>query len=225
MKLELIPVIEIKSYRKDVLTPKEVPYWENPMRWDQYNAECFKLAGFKDKLEPYFPGSSFYRISEITLSNLSKIVLELTHTWRDENFVKENCSPLSGGYVLRIDEMDKYFPQCCGDLSDFQHWVNLSKGEIKGFWAGHPEPLVRIEGDTISFDFEISATTKYFAPLPDVKFISFSIIDLQNALKSTKEELELLEKRLNKINQEELLFKGSICDLLIWDTDNFKTDS
>lgn len=82
MALELIPVIEIGYNNQDIPTPDRSPYWKHPILWDQYNAESYKKAGFKDDLKPYLAGSSFYRLSEITDSNLTKLVIDHTQEMR-----------------------------------------------------------------------------------------------------------------------------------------------
>ncbi|QQT54542.1 hypothetical protein I6I98_04605 [Sphingobacterium multivorum] len=82
MALELIPVIEIGYHNQGIPTPDKYPYWEYHILWDKYNAESHKKAGFKDDLNPYLAGSSFYRLSEITDSNLTKLVIDHTHEMR-----------------------------------------------------------------------------------------------------------------------------------------------
>ena len=97
MTVELIPVIEIGYNNQDVPTPDKYPYWEYAELWDKYNSESNKKAGFKDELKPYLAGSSFYRLSEITDKNLTKLVIDHTQEMRDGKYEREQASALFGG--------------------------------------------------------------------------------------------------------------------------------
>lgn len=222
MTVELIPVIEIGYNNQDVPTPGKYPYWNYPELWDKYNNESYKKAGFIDDLEPYLAGSSFYRLSEITDNNLKKLVTDHTQELRDGKYEREQASALFGGYVLRIDGQDKYFPQCCGDLADLQYWENLASGKEKGFYAGHPEPEVKVQGDKITFDFTVGEFNEHFAPTPSENIVQFDIPSLRKAIEIVKTELYKFEQRLEKINQDEKLNIDNIGGLLIWDNANYE---
>jgi len=221
MTIELIPVIETIYCNQDVPTPDRFPYWEYPALYDKYNSDVFKSAGFKDEMKPYLPGSVFLRLSDITDNNLKKIVFDHTQDLRDGKYGREQASAFFGGYVLRIDGQDKYFPQCCGDLADIQYWKNLANGIEKGFYAGHPEPQVKIQGDIITFDFEVGESDEHFAPTPGENTVCFDILSLKNAIEIVKTELATFEERLEKINQDENLNIDNIGGLLIWDNANY----
>ena len=221
MTLELIPVIEIGYNNQDVPAPDKYPYWEYPKLWDKYNSDSYKKAGFKDELKPYLAGSSFYRLSEITDGNLAKLVIDHTQAMRDGKYGREQASAFFGGYVLRFDGQDKYFPQCCGDLTDINYWENLAQGKESGFYAGHPEPQVKIQGDKITFDFTVGEFDEHFAPTPKDNLVNFDIPSLTKAIQTVKEELKIFEQRLEKINQDEKLNIDNIGELLIWDNANY----
>ena len=222
MTVELIPVIEIGYNNQDVPTPDKYPYWNYPELWDKYNNESYNKAGFIDDLKPYLAGSSFYRLSEITDNNLKKLVTDHTQELRDGKYEREQVSALFGGYVLRIHGQDKYFPQCCGDLADLQYWKNLESGKEKGFYAGHPEPEVKIQGDKITFDFTVGEFDEHFAPTPSENIVHFDIHSLRKAIEIVKTELDKFEQRLEKINQDEELNIDNIGGLLIWDNANYE---
>ena len=118
MIIELIPVIEIGYNNQGVTTPNQYPYWDNFEIWDIYHEECYQKAGFKDKLVSYSKGSYFYRASEISGNNLTKIIIDHTQEMRDGKYERQQAPAFFGGYVLQVDGQDKYFPQCCGKLSD-----------------------------------------------------------------------------------------------------------
>lgn len=195
---------------------------ELPELWDKFNSDCYKKAGFKNKFKPYLAGSSFYRFSDITDNNLTKIVIDHTQELRDGKYEREQASALFGGYVLRIDGHDKYFPQCCGDIADLKYWENIASGKEQGFYAGHPEPKVKIHGDKITFDFTLGEFDEHFAPTPNENLVQFNNLSLKKAIEAVKTELNTFEHRLEKINQDEKLNIDNIGGLLIWDNANYE---
>lgn len=221
MTVELIPVVEIGYHNQDITAPDKYPYWDYPELWDKFNSDSYKKAGFQDEFKPYLAGSSFYKLSDITDNNLTKIVIDHTQELRDGKYGREQVSALFGGYVLRIDEQDKYFPQCCGDLADLKYWQNIANGKEQGFYAGHPEPLVKINGDKVTFDFTVGKFDEHFAPTPSEKIVQLDIPCLKRAIEIVKTELDTFEKRLEKINQDRKLNIDNIGGLLIWDNANY----
>lgn len=217
MNVELIPVVEMGYYNQDIAALPKGPYWIYPAQWDKYNAECYKKAGFIDDVKPYLTGSSFYRLPEISNNNLTKLVKDHTEGMRNGKYDREQASPFSGGYVLRIDGQDKYFPQCCGDLSDIQYWEKLAKRKVKGFYQGHPEPQIEISGEQITLDFTVGEFDEHFAPTPPENKVQLDIPSLKKAIESAKSELYVFEQRLAKINEHEKLNIKDIGGLLIWD--------
>ena len=222
MKVELIPVIEVGYHNQDITAPDKYPYWDYPELWDKFNSDCYKKAGFKDEFTPYLAGSSFYKLTEITDNNLAKIVINHTQQLRDGKYEREQASAFFGGYVLRIDGQDKYFPQCCGDLADLKYWENIANGEEKGFYAGHPEPQVKILGNQVTFDFTVGEFDEHFAPTPKDNIVQFDITSLSKAIEIVKTQLKIFEQRLEKINQEEKLNIDNIGGLLIWNNENYE---
>lgn len=220
MKIELIPVIEIGYNNQDVPIPVKYPYWKFPELWNKYNYENHKKAGFKDKFMPYLAGSSFYRLSEITDDNLSKLVIDHTQEMREGKYQREQASPLFGGYVLRIDGEDKYFPQCCGDLSDINYWEKLANRK-DGFYAGHPQPQVKINANNIILDFSVGEFDEHFVPTPKDTIASLDIFFLKNAIDVAKQELKIFALRLEKINRDNNLTIDKISNLLIWNNENY----
>jgi hypothetical protein len=220
MKVELIPVIEVGYHNQDITAPDKYPYWDYPELWDKFNSDCYKKAGFKDEFTPYLAGSSFYKLNEITDNNLAKIVIDHTQQLRDGKYEREQASAFFGGYVLRIDGQDKYFPQCCGDLADLKYWENIANGEEKGFYAGHPEPQVKILGNKVTFDFTVDEFDEHFAPTPKDNIVQFDTTSLSKAIEIVKIQLKLFEQRLKKINEDEKLNIDNIGGLLIWSNEN-----
>mgnify|MGYP006898472830 CR=1 FL=1 len=221
MTVELVSVIEIGYNNQDVPTPDKYPYWEYPELWDEYNSNSYKKAGFKDEIKPYLPGSSFYRLSEITSNNLTKIVIDHTQEFRDGKYGRQQASALFGGYVLNIGGQDKYFPQCCGDLADIQYWERLSNGR-NSYYEGHPAPQIKFQGNKIFFDFSVDEYDEVFQPTPTEITLSIDRLELKKAVEKVMTELQIFELQLNKINEDEKLCIDNIGGLLIWDNANYE---
>ena len=221
MTIELIPVIEIGYNNQGVIAPDKYPYWDNSEIWDVYHVECYKKAGFKDKLTPYLKGSSFYKLSEITNDNLTKLIIDHTQEMRDGKYERpQNTCAFFGGYVLQVDGQDKYFPQCCGELSDIIYWDKLSNGE-SSYNEGHPAPQIKFEDNNIVFDFSVDEFDEPFQPAPVENTLSIDRTELKRAVEKVRIELQAFEQRLNKINKDEKLNITNIGGLLIWDNGNY----
>lgn len=220
MTVELIPVMEIGYHNQGIPLPGQHPYWENAEVWDQYNEDCYQKVDFKDKLVPYLRGSSFYKLSDITDSSLTKITIDHTQNLRDEKYGREETCSFFGGYVLRVDEDDKYFPQCCGELSDIKYWENISNGKIS-YHEEHPSPQLKFETDKIIFDFTVDEFDEQFQPTPNESILIVDRYELKKAVEKAKKELQDFENRLNKINKDQKLNIDNIGGLLIWDNENY----
>lgn len=221
MTLELIPVIEIGYNNQDITAPDKYPYWDYPELWDKFNSDSYKKAGFEDEFKPYLAGSSFYRLTDITDNNLTKIVIDHTQELRDGKYDREQASAFFGGYVLRINGQDKYFPQCCGDLADIQYWERLSNGQ-NSYYEGHPAPQIKFQGNNIVFDFSVDEFDEHFQPTPTEITLSIDRLELKKAIERVKSELDIFNNRLEKINQDEKLNIDNIGGLLIWDNANYE---
>lgn len=216
MLLELIPVIEIGYHNQDVAapTPNQYPYWEHFERWDQFRQECHLKAGFKDRLIPYLAGSAFFKLSELTLENLKKLVIDHTHDLRTGKYDRASACPFFGGYVLKRDGSPQYYPQCCGDLSDIHYWEALSNGQYHAY-EGHPAPNVTIETETIVLDFSIGEFDEPFQPTPVEQRLKLDRLALKQAVQNVKQELDSFAERIHQINEDENLKIEKIADLLI----------
>lgn len=221
MAIELIPVIEIVYSNQGVTAPEKYPYWDNSDIWDKYHEECYQKAGFKDKLIPYLKGSSFYKLDDITDNNLTKLTIDHTQEMRDGKYERpQDTCAFWGGYVLQVNGQDKYFPQCCGELSDINYWENISNGK-SSYHEEHPTPQLKFENSRIVFDFSTNEFDEPFQPTPTEIILSIDRLELKRAVEKVKTELQTFEQRLNKINEDEELNIDNIGGLLIWDNGNY----
>ena len=137
---------------------------------------------------------------------------------RDGNYDRELACPFFGGYVLRIDGDDKFFPQCCSDISNINYWEgHADKGG--GYHCGHPTPVVKYKHDSIIFDFTTKPGDERFVPVPPEMHLSFDVNFLRQAVAIVKIELNEFASRLLSINKSENLGITDIDKLLVWGDD------
>lgn len=215
MAIELIPVIEVGYNNQGVTEPDKYPYWAYPDIWDAYNEQSYQQAGFKDKLKPYLSGSSIYKLTSISDDNLIKLTVDHTQELRDGKYERQQASAFFGGYILRIDGCDEYFPQCCGDLSDINYWERLADGQ-GSYYNGHPGPYIRFEGMNVLLNFSVDEFDEPFQPTPTKLILTVDRNELKKAVGKVKTELQVFEQRLNQINEVEKLNIDNIGGLLIW---------
>ncbi len=214
--IELVPVIELCYSNQGVQTPLKGPFWENSKEWDDFYTTCYIMAGFTDPFPIYLPGSSFCRLEDITDNNLVKLVKDHTEKMRNGEYEREQACPFFGGYVLRINGDDKYFPQCCGDLSDIQYWQKLLVGGKTFLYSGHPGPGVTVTADEVILDFSPDEFEEDFIPHVNDEKLELDKIDLHNAVDAVKVQLRFFAERLIAININEQLGIRDIDDLLVW---------
>jgi hypothetical protein len=217
----LIAVIELDFPNSEIEIPKIYPYWENTEMWDKYHMKCQEKVGFQDRLNPYLKGSNFYQLSEITNKNLTKIVIDHTKELLDGKYERQQACAFSGGYVLRINGIDEYFPQCCGELSDIKYWENISIGK-ETYYEGHPAPQLKFEKNYVTLDFTVDEYDEFFQPKMNHNILKINLSELKKAVEKVKNELNTFEKRLNEINLNENLNIENIGNLFICENLNYK---
>ena len=219
-KIDLIPVIELIYGSTEIEVPKH-PYWENIDLWEHYNQNCYRTAGFIDELKPYIKGSHFFKLDEISNRNLTKITIDHTNDLRNGKYQRKDAIGFSGGYVLRINEIDEFFPQCCGELSDISFWQNISNYK-DSYCEGHPVPQHTFQKNVVILDFAIGEFDEYFKPPLNYEVIKLNITELKNAVEKVIIELKNFEKQLEQINFTENLNIEKIGKLLIWENLNYQ---
>lgn len=220
MDIELIPLIEI-VYNNQKRNLPDYPYWEHSEIWDTFNQENLFQAGFTDKLKPYLSGSTFYRLSDLSNKNLSKLTIDQTTDLRNGKYAREEAIAFYGGYVLRVDGQDKFFPQCCGELSDITFWTRLSIGH-DSFCEGHPRPEVKFKNEVIILDFTVDEYDEPYKPPISQTILKIEKVGLSKAVDKAKFELGMFGQRLLQINIEEELNIPDIDKMLIWNNPNYE---
>jgi hypothetical protein len=219
MRIELIPVIEIGYINHEVLIPKSISSADDPNLWNAYYTTHLAGMGFSESMSPYFLGTSFFRLKEISDDNLKTLVANHIRQVETEEYLREIDLSLSGGYVLKIDGKDQFYPQCCGELSDIHYWDKLVNG-MNSYCEGHPAPFTKFTENSIEFDFSVDEFDEPFQPTPpDVTLIIEKIL-LKEAVEKAKSELRLFAQRLKNININENLAISNIDEMLIWNNSN-----
>ncbi|MGH1519862.1 hypothetical protein [Chryseobacterium sp. JK1] len=130
---------------------------------------------------------------------------------------REFCSAFSGGYVLRIDNEDKIFPQCCSDLGCIESWQDLVTDQVQNYYQGHPTPVVSLMDNFIIFDLTIKETDdEKFVPTPLQTIVKVNREELATAVEEVQKELQNFSVKLNKINTDNQLGIDHIEKLLIF---------
>ena len=215
MQVALIPVIEIGYANQGVELPDKWPCWQYPAIWDRYREESHSKAGFKTPLIPFQPGLPLYRLADIAEESLVKLTKDHTEDLRNGVYGRAHASAFFGGYILEVEGEAKFYPQCCGDLSDIVYWEKLSNETVSAY-NGHPAPDVNIEGHIIQFDFSEEKQDEAFQPTPSSSSLLIETDALKTAVEKVAIELEDLSQRLIAINFRENLKIENIDQLLIW---------
>lgn len=223
MKVELIPVIEIFNSNENIKLPDLGPSWKYKDEWETYHYLCNKADGFSEKLKSYTKGSWLYKVDEISDEDLLLLIYKEIETQQTEenNGIEDLACSFSGGYVLRLDDVDVYFPQCCGCLADIKEWEGLISGKTKSFYPGHPFPRVTENENKIRFDFIDIEIRESFAPPVPVNIVEIEKIDLKLAIAEANKILQIFADQLIKINEKENLSISNIDRRLIWADEEF----
>ncbi|WP_435525879.1 hypothetical protein [Chryseobacterium indoltheticum] len=218
MIIELIPVIEITNYDNDIPLPSNGPYWEYSDDWENYRIQTNLEAGYSKDLRSYSKGSSLYQINDISDADLLKLIQkEIDAQQSDDNLgIEDLVSPFYGGYILKIDGTNKYFPQCCSDLGDIEEWNDLLDEEENNFYMGHPSPRIKKDQNTITFDFLNSEIQENYSPPILVDYLIVDKEKLATAIQEAKKELDIFAKKLIKINESENLNIPNIEKILVY---------
>ncbi|NVO86202.1 hypothetical protein [Hymenobacter terrestris] len=188
MHVELVPVIEVNIQEEEV-------------------AQALR------KISPIAPGTYFYRISDLDSAIL--IVLAKSHLkgYFNGMWTLEEVYPFFGGYVLRINDQNTLFPQCCGELSDIIYWKHLAIYARSAYYHGHPEPSIRFTNTEVIFTCQDES--EEFQPTTPVE-IRVAKPALADAYTRVLVELVSFARKLDLVQQALQLPVESISGLLIY---------
>lgn len=209
MDIKLIPVMELFRTSDKVELPEKGPYWEYADDWDKYNSQSLKENGFSE-MTSYSRGSNLYELSKI---NGNDLLLQIRY--RTDDWGLDEICPFDGGYILNVNDEDLLYPQCCSDLGDIESWILLANGDSRGFWQGHPWPIIEVKNNTIVFDLSVGKSDEHFVPIPLKEKFEIERASLKKAVDSLVKELELFAVKLNEINCAEKLGFENLAKMLI----------
>lgn len=210
MDIKLIPVIELFRTSDKVGLPEKGPYWEYADDRDKYNRQSLKVNGFSEMVS-YSRGSNLYELSKI---NDDDLLFQIRY--RTEDWGLDEICPFDGGYILNVNNEDLLYPQCCSDLGDIESWILLANGDSRGFWQGHPWPIIEVIDNKILFDLSVGEFDEHFVPIPLKEKFEIERASLKEAVNSLVKELELFAVKLNEINCAEKLGFENLAKILIW---------
>lgn len=218
MNIELIPVIEI-TYFNSAPSPEKGPWWEYQDDWENYAQIRLKNAGFIDEFKPYKKGSSFYEPHKLSFPNLKKLIIDWFESFDGSNL--DDILPFYGGYVLKVDNKDVYFPQCCGDLGDIVYWEKIIKENKNCYYNGHPAPLISFSQSEVTFTFD-ETDEQFSPPTPDSLALNLNV--LEKALNKALKKLKEFEQNILKVSDEvDLKLKGEqLTEILIYRNQEIK---
>ena len=195
MKIELIPVIEI-TYYNELNPPDKGPYWEFPKEWNEYTKLRLKKAGFNSTMNSYNPGSSFFEATKIPKDNLEKLISDWFKDYNGKNI--DEILPFYGGYVMKLNNDNIYFPQCCGDLGDIIYWEQLIKEKKNVNYNGHPSPIISFSNSEVKFEFN-EDEEEFCPPTPQEIIVEINL--LEKAFEQTLSVLKQFERNILKTNK------------------------
>lgn len=221
MKVELIPVLEIRPHLNEITPPGEHPFWQHTSVWDQYRRSALIHEGYSIRLEPYVKGFPFYAITSLLEEDVKKVASEHLEGFQKGEYLAEDVISLSGGYILKKDGENKSFPQCCGELSDIAYWESLANGSDRFYIGEHPTASIKIKDGYILFDFSEGGYSEPFAPPPSERELLVTRSALHRAVAQAETELNEFALLLKKINLKSNWGLENIDRMLIWN-DAFK---
>lgn len=197
MKLELIPVFELKPYHPNLHRP-EYPYSNE--EYDTFLNQVHKLNGFQYSLQPIVIGYNLYPIEQTSDFNILKIL---------QDTIQNDKYGLEGGFALCKRTEGTITPllthRCCSDLNDIDSWLKLAEKDLNGFWIGHPMLSCEIQDNQIRFIEEEDE---------ELEDILIPFVDFQIAAKELKDKLKNIRQQFLRIAIKHQLDLSKINELI-----------
>ncbi len=199
-KIQLLIAIEISPY--DYADAEyEYPTGSSsqfPDEWNEFWIRCLSdrnLGG----LCAIGKGSYLVDIETIKDAELEEIVSnELKEVeWKD---FEEQVHRISGGIVVKENDVSRIEPMCCGDLVNIQEWMGIFEAKPNDWtqlWIGHPWLYYKRENGMVAFSDYTDSTPADFSGL-EVHF-QFSEEEFKQELQKIAGQLKRFELRIRAI--------------------------
>ena len=200
MKIELIPVIELPTFKyKDLENISDIEERRKSLLERNYSQV--------HNLKPI--NEIQYKISDISDLDLIKAI----ELHKSDLPIEDSCA-LFGGYALKVNDEIVLYPQCCGLLSEINDWKKLLNKNFETFYLTecHPSPkFVKVE-DEIHIECEEDETGPFQPKTRNVIVVNYD--SLMSALRDLLIELEKLSERINNLSSD---YKHvELSKILIW---------
>lgn len=152
--LKLLNTIELSPYKyskTNYETPKG-SISELPNEWNEFWKRCLTDKNLGN-LCAIRKGSYLVDIETINNYELEEILInELNEVDLDD--YEEQVSRMSGGIVVKVDNISIIEPTCCGDIGNIMEWESIfdeTSISWKQLWIGHPWLFYKKENGYIEF--------------------------------------------------------------------------
>lgn len=122
----------------------------------------------------------------------------------EEEFEGEDTTELAefyGGFVLKVDGVNVFYPQCCGSLTDLEFWKDLAHGK-EAQYLGHPEPGITFNEDSVTLTFAPGEEDEPFIPYTKFASITLPLAELHSAVEEAVTRLEAFAERIDTMAKE-----------------------
>lgn len=144
-RVKLTPVIELEpgTFSTQDHSMPSGSIKEMPVEWGEYWCASLADSGISG-ISPIVPGSWHVSTSELTSSQLEKVLRVFLDDWGGLSSLNDPDSipVLTGGLVLSSDEQEVFIePTCCSDLGNTTNWKEAASFEGEQWemlWIGHP---------------------------------------------------------------------------------------
>ena len=197
--VRLTPVIELEpgTFSKQDHSMPSGSAKEMPDEWGEYWRDSLADSGVSG-ISPIVPGSWHVSTSDLTSSQLEKVLRVILDEWGGISSLNDPDSRpvLNGGLALRSDEQGVFIePTCCSDLGNTANWKEAASFEGEQWemlWIGHPWLSMKLQKPWLLLSdlHETDDPVERWAVKPD---------ELSRAVAAAEDELSRFSKMIASV--------------------------
>jgi hypothetical protein len=198
--MELINTIEISPYDyvKGEYESPEGSRSESADEWNQFWLKCISDQHLGN-LKAIKKGSYLVDINLINGNELEEIIKkELEDVELD--FFEDQIGRLSGGIVIKDDNVFCIEPQCCGDIEGTKEWEDIFAAQSycwNQLWVGHPWIFYKRNNGMVEFSDYTELSLEEFKEIKSV--FKVSEVELKHQIEKIRKEQNEFELKILKI--------------------------